>query len=125
LRRNYGVFLDSDRQAPGAPINQQRLAWKQQCETEGGKFYLTRKREVENYLHPETLRRVTGRSDIPDFGDFDDVAQLIPWIPKKDLTGFFKWMTVDEIMERDRYIDDAGNERHELVEMIQDFLSLC
>jgi hypothetical protein len=125
LRRNYGVLLDSDRKAPGAPIEQKRLAWKQQCEAEGGKFYLTRKREVENYLHPETLRRVTGRSDISDFGDFDDVAQLIPWIPKEDLIGFFKRMTVDEILERDRYIDDAGDERHELVELIQDFLSLC
>lgn len=52
-------------------------------------------------------------------GDFDDIKALrkLPHnIPFK--VNIFEEMTVDEVLERDQYIDEQGNERHELIELI-------
>jgi hypothetical protein len=70
ISRKYLVITDSDRKSPGDAIPQSKLNWKQECEDEGGMFFILRKREMENYLHSEALKR-NGKPE-KAFDDFSD-----------------------------------------------------
>src|SRR5690606_11860699 len=50
------VFVDSDNGGSSNNIEKRR----QEVESLGKKFYVTRKREIENYLCPELIRDLTG-----------------------------------------------------------------
>lgn len=118
LSRKYGLFADSDIRCEGGCPSDERLRWKQECEADGGVVHFTRKREIENYLHPEVVRSITGKDVAID--DFCDVKALVG----DHCHGLIKHMSCDQILERDRWIDEQGNERHELLEVIQSFLTL-
>jgi hypothetical protein len=124
IRPTYGVLLDSDRRASHHNIPGRKLHWKTQCEAEGARFYITRKREIENYIHANVIRREFGVEVVVE--DYADMSKVLAGIVRKDnIPRLFAMMTAEEILERDRYLDDQGNERHELLEMIQDFLTMC
>ena len=95
------------------------MAPHRQCEADGGKFHVTRKREVENYLHRNAIQRERGTSE--DFDDFTDMkARFGP-----NIISAVQHMTPEEILERDAYTDNEGHERHELLESLQDFLGMA
>jgi putative ATP-dependent endonuclease of OLD family len=124
LNRNFAVLVDSDKKNPGDSISQKLLRWKTKCESDGGTFKILRKRSVENYLHPEAMKRVLSR-DIT-INDFNDVKSQIPnydW--RKHLKPVVEAMTTDEILNMDKYTDETGNERHEILEVLEELLKIA
>lgn len=118
LNRRYGVFVDSDRKSAIGTMSSDLQQYKQDCEADGAIFHATRKREIENYIHPEVVYRQTGRS--VSIGEFDDVKQQLG--PK--CIGLVTRMTAEQILECDSYIDEKGEQRHELLEVIPQLLNL-
>ena len=122
LHRNFGVIVDSDKKNPGDSISQKLLRWKTRCELDGGIFRILRKRSIENYLHPEAIRRVLGRNlNVDDFGDVKSQIPSYDW--KKHLKPVVEAMSSDEILYMDKYLED-GNERHEILGILEEVLRI-
>jgi len=117
LNRCFAVIVDGDKK------DQTRISqWKQKCEEEGGKFFILRKRSIENYLHPVAFKRILNKSITVE--EFNNVKEQIPdydW--NKHLKPVVEGMSADEILEMDRYDDGAG-EKHELVDILESILQL-
>jgi putative ATP-dependent endonuclease of OLD family len=118
LSKKYGLFADSDIQCVGGCLSQEKLGWKQECEADGAVVHFTRKREIENYLHKDVILRVTRKTTSLD--DFCDVKAMLG----DGCSGLIQHMSSDQILECDRWVDDAGNEHHELLEAIKSFLAI-
>jgi hypothetical protein len=118
LSRKYGLFADSDIRCDGGCLSDERLRWKRECEADGAVVHFTRKREIENYLHPEVVLSITGKTVAVD--DFCDVKALVG----DGCHGLIQHMNSNQILERDRWVDGEGNEHHELLEAIQNFLAI-
>lgn len=118
LNRRFCAIVDSDRASPDVPLAEEKLRWQQDCEAQGGAFFILRKREIENYLHPAALARA-GYPPHP-YDEYTDVKALF-----RDGRVFevVEDMTCEEILAMDRYIDD-GEERHELLEILSALLTL-
>lgn len=117
LNRRFGVVIDSDRKSQSDNIPQRKLNWKQQCEQEGGVFFILRKREIENYLHPDAIQR-SGRK-LQKYDDFTDMKNLFG----ENVFKVINDMTADEILEMDRY-EENGTTHHELKEIVETLLKL-
>ncbi len=117
LSVRYGVLIDSDKESPDQPIDQKKRNWEASCKAEGGVFFITKKREIENYLHPDAVKRVC-RDPSPDCGDFTDLKKF-----NKEVINAIGLMTADQLLERDKYMDN-GAERHEMLDIVQAFLRL-
>ncbi len=117
LNKRFAVIVDSDRQAPDAMIPGRKTNWKRSVEQDGGLFFILRKREIENYLHKDAIQR--HGVEIKDYDDFSDMKSLFG----KKIVKAVHEMTVEEILECDRYKDDRS-ERHELMEIVEQILSL-
>lgn len=115
LNSRFAVICDSDRKSPEQPLGDRILNWKEQCQREHGIFFITKKREAENYLHSDALARA-GKPQL-SFDDFSDMKALFGPNVVKVIEG----MTPEEILERDLYLDDRV-ERHELKEIIEEVL---
>jgi len=118
LGRNFGVMWDSDRESESDVIKPEKLKWKAEVEKDGGKFFILKKREIENYLHPDVFKRKSGK-DVK----FDDYADIKALGFGKDVYKMIGEMTAEEILERDRYHEN-GEEGHELLEIISTFMDL-
>jgi predicted ATPase len=118
LNRRFGVIVDSDRKSPGHNIPGRKLNWKKKCEEHGGVFFILRKREIENYIHPDAISR-SGRSVRP-YDDFTDMKAIFG----ENVYKVIQDMSYNEILQMDRYEKD-GNEHHELLEIAQTFLELA
>jgi putative ATP-dependent endonuclease of OLD family len=116
LNRRFAVVIDSDRTQATDQIPTKVLNWKKKCEEEGGKFFILRKRAIENYLHPDAIKRVHGRPVTVE--DYNKVKELIStdydW--NKHLKPVVEAMTADEILEKDRY-NEGTNVKHEFLEL--------
>ena len=117
LNRKFAVLIDSDQKSPSHNVCQRKLNWKKQCESEGGLFFITRKREIENYLHPEAIKKDRGLEDT--FDDCTDIKKLFG----ENVITAVNHMSVDQILERDKYVEN-GQEHHEILEIIQACLRL-
>lgn len=90
---------------------------EKKCEDQGGIFFITRKREIENYLHPNAIER-SGRTLVP-FDDFTDMKINFG----SNVYKVIREMSCEEIFEMDRY-EENGVEHHELKEIVHKFLAL-
>jgi hypothetical protein len=117
LTRRFGVVVDSDKKSPQHCVPQRKLNWKQKCEEQGGLFFILRKREIENYIHPAALQRL-GRPQV-EYDDFTDMKSEFGDNVYKTI----KEMTCDEILEMDSY-EENGAEHHELKEIVEELLRL-
>ena len=117
INRRYAILIDSDRKLLSDNVPQRKLNWKKQCEDEGGLFFITKKRELENYLHREAIKKDRGKDDA-----FDDFTDMKARFGDNVITAV-KHMSADHILERDKYVEN-GQERHEILEIIQACLSL-
>lgn len=118
LNRRFAVVVDSDRKSPNDCIPQTKINWKCQCEREGGVFIILRKRSIENYLHSDAIQR-SGRSLKP-FDDFTDMKKLFG----KNVIKVVEDMSIEELLQMDRYTDDNNVEHHELKEIIEKLVGL-
>lgn len=117
INRHFAVIIDSDKKSPEHNINGKKLNWKRKCEEQGGKFFILRKRSIENYINPKAITR--SDLEIKDYHDFSDM---------KDLFGIYVYklinnMSSDEILEMDKY-NDKGIEHHELKEIIESIIKM-
>jgi len=117
LNRNFGAIVDSDRESAKHNIPQKKLDWKQKCESEGGIFFILKKREIENYLHCKAISR--SGLIIKPYDDFTDMKALFG----KNVYKVIGDMSCDEILESDNYREN-GIQHHELEEITTAFLSL-
>jgi len=118
LNRRFGAVVDSDRKSQSDNIPQRKLKWKIQCEQEGGVFFILRKREIENYLHPNAIQR-SGRT-LQQYDDFTDMKKLFG----ENVIQVIKDMTPEEILEMDTYKEN-DTECHELKEIVETLLNLA
>ena len=118
VSKKYAVFVDSDCCGPNDKPTDRLLGWRDRCLQEGGKFHITQKREIENYLHPDVIDGYLKKTD--HFDDFTDMGTLFG----KDVINLISCMSAEQILERDRYMEN-GEEKHELVEVIEDFVTLA
>jgi putative ATP-dependent endonuclease of OLD family len=117
LNCHFGVVSDSDRESPEHNVPDRKMNWKKACEKQGGRFFILRKREIENYLHQDAIAR-SGRS-LEDYDDFTDMKAIFG----ENVYKVIRDMSCGEILEMDQYVED-GVEHHELKEIIQTFLAL-
>lgn len=117
LNRRFGVVVDSDRKSPQDNIPGRKLRWKVECENQGGRFFILRKREIENYLH---CRAILSSNRSPEaYDDFTDMKELFGENVYKVVDN----MSCEEILEMDRY-EENGAEHHELKEIVETLLAL-
>lgn len=117
LNRRFGVVVDSDRKSQNDSIPQKKLNWKNQCERDDGTFFILRKREIENYLHPKAINR-SGRT-VQQYDDFADMKKLFG----ENVIKVIEEMTPNEILEMDKY-EENDTEHHELKEIIETLFNL-
>jgi len=117
LNRRFAVIVDSDKKSKDDKIPEKKLKWKERCEKDGGIFIILRKRTIENYLHPNAIKRF-GKTLQP-YNDFTDMKRLFGG----NIIKAVKYMTPDEILERDKY-EENGTEHHELKEIVEKLLNL-
>lgn len=121
----WGLLLDSDL---GTPEERKNREIVEDLKRTGKKAYLTRKREPENYILPEVIAPFV-RNDTPlNYTDRDDAKKIIGAAvikrPEDVLELFWQKMTASQIRQVERYVDEQEQERFELTEMLQDFLTL-
>ena len=90
----------------------------------GAKAYCTKKREIENYVDISVIPDYSG----PQLTDTIDAKKAIAdnsSIKKNEIIDKV-WcsMTVEQIRDAEKYIDDDGNEHFEFTEIFEDFLTL-
>ncbi len=117
LNRRFAVIVDSDKKSREANIPQKKMNWKKSVEEDKGLFFILNKREIENYLHPDAIRRhgITVRT----YDDYCDMKSLFG----KNVIKAVQKMTADEILERDKYKKN-GSELHELKEIIEELTAM-
>ena len=118
LNRRFGVVVDSDRKSPQDNVPGKRENWKRECQSQGGVFFILRKRAMENYLHRDAIARSLRCTPVP----YDDFTNMKATFGDK-VYKVIKDMSCDDILEMDRY-EENGVEHHELLEIAQEFLSL-
>lgn len=118
----YCVMLDSDK---GTNEEQKRTESIQELQQAGIKAYVTRKRELENYIHLYCLNLPAGSAF--SITDTCDAKTLIAneKSTKSNLIIETYWtrMTAQQIREVEEY-NDNGTARYEFTEMFTDFLSI-
>ncbi|MBF6592005.1 MAG: hypothetical protein IVW57_15965 [Ktedonobacterales bacterium] len=119
LNRRFLAVMDSDRAGAAHPLPEGTLRRQEECVAQGGACVILRKREIENYLHPAAL----ARAGFPPlvFDDFTDMKALFN---HRRIAAVIEEMTADEMLARDHYVDERGEERHELLEILQSILAL-
>lgn len=126
LNRRFAVIMDGDCSKPSVPISEQKLQRQRECEAQGGLCFVSRKREIENYLHMNAIHKhmtAIGRTSETYKQKFDDWTDMkAAYI--KHIIEAVKYMSSGEILERDRY-DENGVEHHELKEIIEALLKLA
>ncbi|MBE9566516.1 MAG: ATP-binding protein [Proteobacteria bacterium] len=118
LNTSFSVIVDSDRKSESAMVPARKVNWKKRVEEQGGRFFILRKREMENYIHPQAIERAAGLTCQP-CDEYTDMKKLFGdsvWKLVND-------MSADEILEMDRYEDQDG-EHHELKEIAEQVLGL-
>lgn len=121
LGKQFTVIVDSDKKNEADTVKKYDNL-KRDVESDGGKFIILKKREVENYVHANAYKRVT-QTDA-NITDYDDVKKKYFNDNKRKFIGVLQEMTTTEILERDKYTQDDGNEGHEILEIINSLLAI-
>ena len=117
----FAIFLDSDRMSDGEETKNTRLVSLNQ--SHGVKAFHTRKREAENYLHPDLFN---GEVEIEDFNDVkEEVYKFNNKVRRnKILEKYWVQMNFGQIREREIFIDESGNQHFELTEIVRELLDI-
>lgn len=74
VNRNSIIVIDSDKKNKQQAINNTKKRIKEEFDNMQLFCWITRGREIENYIPIEALKAYFGNNDIPSFGQFDDFA---------------------------------------------------
>jgi predicted ATP-dependent endonuclease of OLD family len=123
LHRVFAVITDSDKKSSSDQIKKRKTEWQCQCQNEGGKFYILKKRQIENYLHSDAIKRGLNRDVVIE--DYNNIKEQMP---SDNIVKHFgrvvEEMKTEELLMRDKYIKENGEEGHEILEIIQELLCL-
>lgn len=118
----YCVMMDSDKGTNEEEKNLERIV---ELQGEGIKAYVTRKRELENYIHLDCLELPEGSQFC--FSDICDakykIAAETATEKGKIIEKYWTRMTSEQIREVEKYTSE-GNECFEFSDMFNDFFSL-
>jgi hypothetical protein len=125
-----GVFVDSGKSVE-KPNGDQLVAERLQemKKNDRALTFWTRKREIENYLHPDAFARYSGGHRLPEYSELDDVKKLVADHPNihigKDaiVRTILPHMTDEEIDVMSQY-EDEGSKHDELLDIVAKFLAL-
>ncbi len=138
INKEFIIILDSDKKDITASIDKQKVKVKNYAEVYGGHCHILRKKEIENYIHPEAIIRYMrndpliqqNANSIRNIGDFTDVRQLLSVIfcvnknqTSKITIPSFKIMSHQEYKEMTKYIDSDSREKFEIDEIIELIIS--
>ncbi|HER2960113.1 ATP-binding protein [Streptococcus pyogenes] len=116
----YGIFLDSDKL--NATTTTKNTSTVDKIVKQGRLAFCTRKREAENYLHPDLF------SGCVNISDFNDVKQEVKSYDQtnesKVLEKNWPKMTIEQLHQQEKYLDENNDERFELTEIVKAFLGL-
>ncbi|VGR76686.1 Yga2G [Streptococcus pyogenes] len=116
----YGIFLDSDKL--NATTTTKNTLTVDKNVKQGRLAFCTRKREAENYLHPDLF------SGCVNISDFNDVKQEVKSYDQtnesKVLEKNWPKMTIEQLHQQEKYLDENNDERFELTEIVKAFLGL-
>lgn len=118
LNKNFIVIKDSDKKKAEDEVCQTLRTWQVKCQQDGGDLIYTRKREIENYLHPRAIE--ASHRTLKPYDDFSDMKNLFGLNVIKEI----EKMTVAEILEKDKYFE-GETEHHELKEIAAKLLTLA
>jgi len=122
ISRHFILIIDSDKEDEYATVDKNKIKLKEICIDSGGKFHMLHKRAIENYLHINALKQAFPHEQLEEFDDFTDMKNKYT---AKILQKVVGNMTSDLILDRDKYLDENGNEHHEILELIQEILALA
>ena len=121
----WAILLDSDLGTPEEHKNRQAIAELQNL---GKKAFITRKREPENYILPEVVAPHVKVGGPLAYTDTCDAKKIIgaATLKRQDdvLERFWQLMTAEHIRQVEAYVDENGDLRFELTEILCDLLTL-
>ena len=138
ISKKFIIILDSDKKDANAPIDKQKENVKNYAEMYGGYCHILRKKEIENYVHPEAIIRYMrnnpqiqqSANSIRNISDFTAVKQLLSVLfgVSENKTSIitipsFKIMSNQEFKETTRYIDTNSREKFEIDEIVELIIS--
>jgi len=138
INKKFIIVLDSDKTDANAPIDKQKERVKNYAEKYGGYCYILRKKEIENYVHPEAIIRYMrnnpqikqSANSIRNISDFTAVKQLLSVLfgvsenrTSKITIPSFKIMSNQEFKETTKYIDSNSREKFEIDEIVELIIS--
>lgn len=133
LRKMFWLVVDSDKKSPNEQLSDSKRQIIERVREKGGKEFVWRRREIENYLHPEAIARVL-KIEVPVIGDFSDAKEVVTTLLQKEKAAEAEYleekhgvkiaqaMTAEEILETSQFAED-GRERHEIVDLLGAILS--
>ncbi len=133
LKRAFWLIADSDKRSAGDPLSEEKRNLLEKAKEKGGKEFVWRKRELENYFHPRAIAKVL-KITTPTIADFSDAKDMITaslqkeksleaqYIEDKHGPKIAQEMTADEILEMCRW-DDKDKVRFEILELFEGLLS--
>jgi predicted ATP-dependent endonuclease of OLD family len=77
LNPNFAVMLDSDRTSAHKRPSEWKKRLAEECRAAGAFAFITQRREIENYLPLRTIRRYYDKPDLPDLGEYGQLAPHI------------------------------------------------
>ena len=133
LRKMFWLVMDSDKKSPDEQLSESKQQIIERLREKGGKEFVWRRREIENYLHPKAIARVL-KIEVPVIGEFSDAKEAITTLLRKEKAAEAEYleekhgvkiaqaMTAEEILEINRF-NEGGEERHEIVDLLEAVLS--
>ena len=77
VNRNCILIMDSDKKAPQSRINKTKKRIEKEIEDIKGIPWITKGKEVENYLPEESLRQLFGIDTLPDIGPYQSFPEYL------------------------------------------------
>jgi len=127
LNRPWAVFLDSDNY--GNDNNQEytkKLSEIESYRKDGIYCHLTKKREAENYLCRDVIKREKNVDvTFTNYCDVKDIVNKATCIAKnKALENIWRCMAAEDILKNDVYVDKDGESQNELLEVAKVLIAL-
>lgn len=118
------VFMDSDKGDDGA--HKRQIRNKEIIQKSGHACFLTRKREIENYLDPILLSELTSKTIlIDDCSDAKkEIANKVGIRGSSVIENYWPQMSLQNIEQSSTYITPDGEKRNELLDIVLEILKL-
>ena len=125
ISRRFMVIIDSDVKQKGQTPAQKKLNLVEKVRELGGKGIILRKRAIENYLHPSACQRILKKTVVID--EYNEVKDEIGKNGNQSshFNKIVRDMSPAEFLDRCEYTNDNGETAYEILEILQEAISLA